>query len=303
MPLQRLYSSFKALCIKPLVDLIDAKRLVILAGLLTFSIQTTSANSETAPHRVISLAPHITEMLFSAGAGNKVVGVVAYSDYPKAALQIESVGSYHAINIEKIVQLNPDLIIAWKTGNRLKDIEKLHQLGFKVLYSEPNKLSDIPKEIRVFGQLLETQKTANPVANHLEHTLQSLRLTNQNKATVRAYYQIWNAPMMTINGQQFISQAMEVCGAQNIFADLPTLAAEVSIESILAKNPQVILLGGLQAVQQSWLQDWKKWITIQAVKNQQIYLLNSDTFQRSTARLIEGIEGLCQKIDQVRNLP
>jgi iron complex transport system substrate-binding protein len=239
-------------------------------------------------------------MLFSAGAGDKIVGVVAYSDFPKAALAIESVGSYHAINMEQIILLNPDLIIAWKGGNRLKDIEKLQQLGFKILYSEPYKLTDIPQEIRNLGKRLHTQTTANRVATHLENKLQSLIETYQEKPIITAYYQIWNRPLMTINGAQSISQAMNICGAKNVFADLPMLAAEVSIESVIQQNPDSILLGGKKEMQQGWLKEWQKWPTINAVKNQQIFLLDADNFQRPTARLIESIDGLCQKIDQVR---
>jgi len=274
--------------------------LFIWLGFLSFYSQQAYSDAQNSPQRVISLAPHITEMLFSAGAGDKVVGVVDYSDFPQAALEIESVGSYHAINIEKIVQLNPDLIIAWKTGNRIKDIDKIQQLGFKVSYSEPYKLSDIPKEIRKFGQRLQTQKVANQVANRLKTKLNSLQQTYYSKPKVTAFYQIWNAPMMTINGQQFISQAMNICGAKNIFSDLPILAAEVSIESVISKNPDIILLGGEKSVQQAWLTDWQKWKNIKAIKNQHVYLLNADTFQRPTERLIEGIEGLCKKIDKVR---
>ncbi|MEA1989455.1 MAG: cobalamin-binding protein [Pseudomonadota bacterium] len=256
--------------------------------------------AQGAPQRVISLAPHVTEMLFSAGAGDKVVGVVNYSDYPEAALTIENVGGYHAINIEKIVQLNPDLIIAWKTGNRLKDIEKLEQLGFKVIYSEPYKLSDIPKEIRLFGEKLKTQKVAELTANHLQKELERLTLKYQTKPKISAFYQIWNKPMMTINGEQFISQALNICGAQNVFADLPILAAEVSIESVIAKDPDVILLGGLKEAQQAWLKEWQTWSSLKAIQNQQIHLLDADTFQRSTERMINGIEGLCQTLDQAR---
>lgn len=276
---------------------------ISLSMLLSYSAFNQAwSSSQTTPQRIISLAPHITEMLFSAGAGDKVVGVVAYSDFPKAALNIDSVGSYQAINLEKIILLNPDLIIAWKSGNRLKDIEKLEQLGFKIIYSEPYKLTDIPKEVRGFGEQLGTQITANAVADALEDKLQSLIQTYQTKPKVSAYYQIWNAPLMTINGEQSISQAMSICGAENIFADLPLLTAEVSIESVIQRNPDAILLGGQKQMQQGWLKAWQKWPTISAVKNQQIYLLKADNFQRPTARLIESIEGLCHKIDQVRVL-
>lgn len=274
----------------------------LVVSLSVALLTTTQAKAEDnkVPERIISLAPHVTEMLFSAGAGDKVVGVVAYSDFPEAALTIESVGSYNAINIEKIIQLNPDLIIAWRSGNRTRDIEKLEQLGFKVAYSEPYQLLDIVKEIRFLGELLNTQTHANAVAERLENQLTRLQQTYQHKTKITAFYQIWNAPLMTINGKQFISQALAICGAENVFADLPILAGEVSVESVIDKNPDTILLGGEKAVQQGWLKEWQRWHTLSAVKNSQIHLLNADTFQRSTERLIDGIEGLCQLIDQTR---
>lgn len=274
----------------------------LVVSLSVALVTTTQAKAEDnkVPERIISLAPHVTEMLFSAGAGDKVVGVVAYSDFPETALSIESVGSYNAINIEKIIQLNPDLIIAWRSGNRTRDIEKLEQLGFNIAYSEPYQLTDIVQEIRLFGQQLNTQTQADAVAERLENTLSKLQQSYQHKTKVTAFYQIWNSPLMTINGNQFISQALTLCGAENVFAGLPVLAGEVSVESVIEKNPDTILLGGEQAVQQGWLTDWQRWHTLSAVKNSQIHLLNADTFQRPTERFIDGIEGLCQLIDQTR---
>ena len=301
MPLQRLDFAFRALCVKRLTNLIAAKRLVILAGLLTFSIQTTSANSETTPQRVISLSPHITEMLFSAGAGHKLVGVVDYSNYPEAALEIENIGAYNAIKIEKVIQLQPDLIIAWQSANRPKDIEKLQKLGFTVIFSHPKKLEDIPKEIRAFGKQLNTSNQANITAKQLENQLLAIKQRYQSEPIISAFYQIWNAPLMTINGQQFLSQALKLCAAKNVFADLPMLAAEVNIESVINRNPDTILIGGEQQMQQAWLNDWQKWKTLKAVQNRQIHLLEADTFQRPTQRFIEGIDKLCQTIMQARN--
>lgn len=264
-------------------------------------IPDTTSIKKPVPQRIISLSPHVTEMIFSAGAGDRLVGVVSYSDFPKAAQNITNIGSYQSINIEKIIQLNPDMIIAWQTGNQSKDIEKLTQLGFTIRYSNPHKLSDIPKEIRRFGKIFQTESQANKVANKLEQKLQTLK-TNQSKLQpVSAYYQIWNKPMMTINGKQFISQALDLCGAHNIFNELPSLTPQISIESVIKRNPQVILLGGQKAMQQAWLKDWQKWPNISAVQNQHIYTLNADTFQRPTARLINGIEGLCNIINQAGN--
>lgn len=262
--------------------------------------QVWSQTPNPTYHRVISLAPHLTELIYSAGAGDKLVGRVSYSDYPPQATSLPEVGAYNAIAIEKIIQLNPDLIIAWQSGTRTADIERLRQLGFNVILSESQILTDIPNEIERFGKLLQTETIADKEAKRLRNILERLRQTYQDRHKIRAFYQIWDAPLMTVNQRQFISQAMQLCGAENVFSDLPLLAAEVNIEAVLQRDPQVILMGGEQSMQKQWFENWQRWKTLSAVKNGQIYQLNADRFHRATARLIESMDSLCEKIDQAR---
>lgn len=263
------------------------------------SRESNPVNSPTA-QRIISLAPHITEMLYSAGAGRKIVGVVAYSDFPKAALNLPIIGSYNAINLEEIIQLNPDLILGWHSGNRLQDIQRLKELGFKILQSDVTTLDDIPNEIERLGQLAGTQIQAIATANTLRQRLSEIRQHYQHVEPISSFYQIWSQPIITMNGTQFISQALNACGATNVYSDLKPLTAEVSLESVLERNPQVFLLGGQKAFQKGWLKSWEKYASLQAVKNQQIYLLNNNLYQRPTARLINALPGLCQNIETAR---
>lgn len=257
--------------------------------------------TQTAPvQRIISLAPHITEMLYSAGAGSKIVGVVAYSDFPKAALNLPVIGSYNAINLERIIELNPDLILGWQSGNRLQDIQRLKELGFKVLQSDVTKLDDIPNEIERLGKLAGTQLHATAIANRLRLKLSEIRQHYQPLEPISSFYQIWNQPIITMNGTQFISQALNVCGATNVYSDLKPLSAEVSLESVLHRNPQVFLLGGQHAFQKGWLKSWQNYPSLQAVKQKQLYLLNNNLYQRPTARLINALPELCQKIETAR---
>lgn len=256
--------------------------------------------SMVTAHRIISLAPHITEMLYSAGAGHKIVGVVNYSDFPKAALNLPIIGSYNAINLEEIIELNPDLILGWQSGNRLQDIQRLKELGFKVLQSEVTTLDDIPNEIERLGQLAGTQLHAMTIANTLRQKLSEIRQHYQHARPITSFYQIWNQPIISMNGSQFISQAVNICGATNVYADLKPLTAEVSLESVLQRNAQVFLLGGQQAFQKAWLKQWQKYSSLQAVKHQQIYLLDNNLYQRPTARLINALPDLCQKIEMAR---
>jgi iron complex transport system substrate-binding protein len=260
-----------------------------------------SPHPESTPaQRIISLAPHITEMLFSAGAGDKIIGVVNYSDFPRAALKLPVIGSYNAINIERIIQLNPDLIIGWKSANRLQDIQRLKELGFKVVQSHVTTLDDIPNEIELFGQLAGTQTHAVKIANGLRHKLTEIRHRYQEKQPISSFYEIWNQPIITMNGTQFISQALNTCGANNVYSDLTSLSAEVSLESVFERNPQVFFLGGQQAFQQDWLSFWQKYPSLQAVEHQQIYLLDNDLYQRPTARLINALPQLCTDVATAR---
>ncbi|MBD3755716.1 MAG: cobalamin-binding protein [Gammaproteobacteria bacterium] len=268
---------------------------------LALLLSALSATVQAAPaQRIISLAPHLTEMLYSAGAGDKLVGVVNYSDYPEAALQLPQVGSYNAINLEAIIALKPDLILTWRSGNRVQDSERLQALGLPVYESEVESLEDIPALIAKLGELAGTEIIAHAKAAALRKELQTLRERYQQKTPVSVFYQIWNKPFITMNGRQFISQGLALCGARNIFADLPALTGQVNLEAIISRNPQVILLGGQRAFQQAWLSDWQAMPQVTAIHNKQIHLLNNNLYQRPTERFIHALTPLCELLDNAR---
>lgn len=258
----------------------------------------------TNAKRIISLAPHLTEMVYSAGAGNKLVGVVDYSDYPESARSKPIIGGYNGINIESIIQLKPDLILTWRSGTRPQDTERLKELqsklGFVIWESDIDTLADIPRLIEQIGHMANTQHTAENNAAKLRQTLNELQSQFSSKKPIQIFYQIWNNPLMTIGKRQFISQAIELCGGKNIFDDLKTLTGSVSIETVILRNPEMLLIGGRQSFQQEWKQNWQKYPQIQAVKNQQIHLLDNNLYQRPTARFINALKPLCQTIDSVR---
>lgn len=257
-------------------------------------------SNEHSVSRIVSLSPHITELIYSAGAGEKLVGVSDYSNYPNQAKLLPSVGSSHTLNIEAIIALQPDLIISWQSATRPQDIQKLKSMGFTLWQTEVEKLEDIPNLILRIGKKAGTLDIAKKTAKQLIDILDSETKKYQAKKTIRAFYQVWQQPLMTINGKQFISSAMNVCGSQNAFYDLPMLASEINIESLIQRNPEVFLIGGEKAFQQSWKNQWLKYPTLHAVKNQQIYLLNNDLYQRPTARLIKNIPDLCEILNQAR---
>ena len=255
--------------------------------------------AQPAQH-IVSLAPHITEMLFAAGAGDKVVGVVEYSDFPPAASTIPSVGSAMQLDLETLLALQPDLIVAWHNGNSKALVEKIETLGFKVFRSDPKQLEDIAADMEALGILAGTQATATQAAADFLAQLRDLRQRNRGKANVRVFYQIWHEPLMTVSGDHLISKAIELCGGENIFAGLSILAPQVSLESVLVANPQAIIVGGKSEERQKWLQYWLKWDTIAAVKEGSVFVIDPDIIQRHSPRITQGIEQLCGYLDQVR---
>lgn len=271
---------------------------------LLFSLAVVPAISMAAEpaQRIISLAPHLTEMVYSSGAGDKLVGVVNYSDYPPKALQLPIIGSYHALDLEAIIALKPDLILSWQSGNRIQDIERLKALGFNLFESDIHDLNDIPNLIETIGGLAGTLNQANAKASDLRQTLLKLRRQYQDQEAITVFYQIWNRPFITMGKKQFISQGLELCGAKNIFNDLRSLTAEVSLEAILARDPQVILIGGQKAFQKDWRKTWNAYSSLRAVKNNQIQLLENNLYQRPTERFIYALEPLCKRLDKARQV-
>lgn len=266
---------------------------ILLTGLSSTSYAQTV-------ERIISLAPNLTELIFSAGAGDKLVGVLRYSNYPPEALSLANVGDFNALNLERIVELDPDLILAWASGNKPQDILRLKNMGFRVLVRETQELDDIPNMIEEIGQLTNRQTIAEAESARLRDQIDLLRSTYQNSTPVTVFYQVWHQPLITVNGEQFIGQAISLCGGVNVFADQDALAPHVSIEAVIKANPELILLGGMDEMHQAWLKNWQSMPFLTAHQNQQIMSLNADQYQRPTARLIDGLTRLCTIIDQTR---
>ena len=250
--------------------------------------------------RIISLAPHVTELLFAAGAGKHVVGVVAYSDFPEAAKKLPEVGAYNAFDLESILALKPDLIVAWKSANPAAALEKLQAMSIPVFYSEPKQLEDVASNIERLGVLAGTQTVAELASADFRHKLAELRTHYSNLSRVSVFYQIWHQPLMTVNGEHIISQVIELCGGRNVFADLPTLAPKISLEPVLLKDPEVIVAGNSALNHPGWKEDWRRWPNLRAVKNDHLFYVNPDIIQRHTPRILQGAEVLCRQLDQVR---
>lgn len=256
----------------------------------------------TAPaRRIVTLAPHATEMLHAAGAGDRLVGTVDYSDYPPSAKALSRVGSYERLDLEAIAALKPDLVIAWETGNPAGQVEKLRTLGLTVYASQPNRMEDIAAQIERFGQLAGSEVPASAAAAQFRQRLETLRRANARKPTVRVFYQIWNNPLMTVGGPQIISDAIQLCGGENVFGTLPQMALTVSVEAVLTANPEAIVATGMGEARPDWLSDWNKWMRMTAVARGNLFHINPDIMQRHTPRILDGAAKLCADLDVARS--
>lgn len=254
----------------------------------------------TPAQRIVSLAPHVTEVLFAAGAGERIVGTVEHSDYPEAANRIRRVGGYSRIDLEAVAALKPDLVIAWQSGNAAAHIDKLKALGLTLYISQPRQIADIGRSIENYGQLAGTTASARAAAQHFNERLRTLRTRYQDRASVRMFYQVWRQPLITINGHQVISDAIRICGGINVFADLTGLAPKVSVEAVLAANPEVIVASGMGEGRPEWLDDWRKWPQLDAVARGNLFFIPPALIQRHTPRLLDGAARLCEQIETAR---
>ncbi len=251
--------------------------------------------------RIVSLAPNITEVLFNIGAGEQIVGVDEYSNYPEAAKDILRVNNHAAANYELILSLEPDLVIAWQSGNGDKIIDPLRKLGVPVFVVETNKMDAIPSLFRKFGELSGHGDQAEQRADVFSRRLKELRAAQTGKSVVKVFYQIWDEPLITLNGEHMVSDIINLCGGINVFSDAIPLVPYVNIETVVAADPEVIIAGGSREERPVWFESWQKWSGISAVINKHIYLIPSDLMQRHSARILDGTELMCAHLDSARS--
>ena len=250
--------------------------------------------------RIVSLAPHATELLFAAGAGKSVVGVVRYSDFPAAARQVPVVGDFGALDMETLLSLQPDLIVAWQSGNPAAAIERLLKFNIPVFMSEPRQLEQIATNLERLGVLAGGETPANVASAEFRAQLKQLRANYSGKAPVTVFYQIWDRPLITLNREHMISAVLELCSGKNLFAALPVIAPQVSIEAVLAANPDAIIASGSAMSEDHGLGQWARWPSLRAVRNKQVYFVEPDLIQRSTPRILLGAREICEALDRAR---
>ncbi|MFT7558288.1 MAG: iron complex transport system substrate-binding protein [Flavobacteriales bacterium] len=250
--------------------------------------------------RIVTLAPHIVENVFAIGQGHRIVGTVEYSDYPEAAKKIPRIGGYVSAGVESIIAQNPDLVIAWGTGNKNSTINKLIDLGYTVYIDEPHTIDDIAKSFRDIARLTGHAELGEREAKHLREKHAYLREKYATQKTLSVFYEVWNEPLQSINGKHLISDVIRLCGGKNIYGNAPSLAPLIGLESILERNPDVIIASGMGEERPEWLDEWKKYPELKAVKNSHLFYIPPDLLQRHTGRILDGAELMCSQLSRVR---
>lgn len=251
--------------------------------------------------RIVALAPHIVENLFSAGAGEYLVGVVDFSDFPLQAKGLPRVGSATHFSLETLLSLQPDLVVIWSSGRGGQHLAKLLSLGLRVYASDPVTLDDIAKEIRDYGILTGKVALAEKAVSQFQGELSELRVRYSGREKISTFYQVWNDPVQTVNGKHVISEVMELCGGRNIFSDALAIAPVISMEAILQRNPAVIVASGMDTARPEWLDAWKKWPQLKAVQQGNLYFIPPDNIQRNTLRMLTGSRLFCDYLQHARD--
>lgn len=276
--------------------------LVMATGVASPTVFAEAANSITTTDRIVSLAPHATEYLFFLGAGDRLVGAVEYSDYPEAAKQVPRIGGYQTISLEKIASLSPTLVVIWPSGNPASIYDSLKQRNTPLFETEPHKLDDIAQELRSLSKQLHLDSNAEGKTVAFEQAIQALRDKYSQQPVVSVFYQVWEKPLYTLGGTHFFNDLLAVCGGKNVYADVMEPAPIVSMESVLARQPQVILSSSRHgdASLEEWRENWQRWAQMPAVKNQQMFYVDADVFTRPTPRAVDAATALCAYLEGAR---
>ncbi len=257
-----------------------------------------SARTSQGAQRIVSLAPNLTELVFTVGAGERLVGADVFSNYPPQARSIARVGDAFQVDYERVLTLDPDLVLVWDTGTPEPVIEKLRHLGLNVERMSTTHLDDVPRALRRLGDLTGTSAAAELAASEYTQALAALRQAHTGGAPITVFYQISAAPLYTINSDHLISEIIALCGGRNVFADLGQLAPPVSREAVLERNPEVILAG--DDVAGDPFEGWRQWRRLRAVELGNLFVLRVDRVARATTRTVDGAREVCTVLEQAR---
>jgi len=235
--------------------------------------------------------------MFAVGAGEQLVGVSAWSDYPRAVLQLPEIGDAFSIDQEQLSLLQPDLLLVWESGMPAHTVDDLRQRGYRVESIRSRNLDDVAKAVVRVGELTGRQETAEAVAKQFMGELDALRASYVDTESVDVFFQISARPLYTVNREHFISEIITLCGGRNIFDDLEAFAPSVSVEAVLDRDPEVMLAAA--NVGDEAFDEWSRWPGLAADRYSNYYLL-PETIGRGTPRLAMAARSACVALDQSR---
>jgi iron complex transport system substrate-binding protein len=260
-----------------------------------------------APQRVITLAPNLTEFVYAVGAGDTLVGTMDTSNWPEAARRVPRIGDYQRLDVERIVALKPDLVLVWYHGNQGREIGQLEAAGLRLFYLEPRRIDDVPRSLERIGALLGHPAQGQARAAALRGELAALRESHAGAPPVSVFFQVWAQPLMTLNGEHLTSDVLAQCGGRNVFAALPALAPQISVESVIAADPEAIFTTGeapsgayQRDPQRAAFAQWQSFPRLTAVRRRWMFIVPGDVVTRQGPRIVEGVRAVCAALDEVR---
>jgi iron complex transport system substrate-binding protein len=271
--------------------------LALVAGLMLAWAGSVGAEKEP---RIVSLSPHITELLFAAGAGSRIVGVDDQSDYPPTVAGIPRVGEPAALDVEALLKLKPTLVVLWDSGTPASRKAELERLNLRLYVTEQRRLDDIGATLLEFGRLAGTQETAAVAAARYRSELAQLRSQYAGRPRLKVFFQVWDRPLYTLSGEHVVTEVLSLCGANNVFADLTTLAPAIDKEAVLARDPDVILIGATGAEGARQTADWGAFPNLSAVRLHHVYTVDPSFIGRMSPRILQGVREVCSLLDSAR---
>ena len=250
--------------------------------------------------RIATLSPGATELAFAAGAGDKVVAVVNYSDYPEAALKLPLVGNHTRIDLEALLALKPDLVITWRTGNPPAQMEMLRTLGLPMFAIEPRTFEGVSKVIEQLSTLAGTEQEGFAEAERFRKGIAKIAEQYRDAEPVPVFYQVWQTPLMTINDDHLIGKVVQLCGGVNVFGDMPRLVPRISAEVVLEADPHAIITGSVEGIEDNQLDRWKSYTGMTAVAKNNLFFVPASPISRPTPRLLEASRDICERLDVAR---
>ena len=250
--------------------------------------------------RIISLAPHLTELIYAAGAGDKLIAVSAYSDFPDAAKELPQVGDASNLDLERIVMLKPDLVLAWKSNVSPFAVERLRRLSIPVYVTETRRLAGIPKLLRSIGTLVGTANTAEHAAQNFADRVRELEDGARGQKIISTFIEIWHDPLLSVNAEHVMSEVVALCGGRNILANAPILTPSIGLETLLEADPGAIIGGGSAATAKDFHRLWQQHPTLAAVRQRNVFFVNPDWIQRATPRILLGAKAICDGLERAR---